>query len=124
MGTTVELPADRASPGKARALVQQSLEQGNCARELVDDASLLVSELVTNAVLHARTPIRVNVDVEGCQVRVEVEDSSQVLPQPRDTARDVESGRGLELVARIARAWGAERRRDGKIVWFELGATA
>ena len=114
----VRLPADRSSPARAREFVHESLE--GLAPEVVDDAELLVSELVTNAVLHARTPLEVNIHVGAGEVRVEVHDDSDVLPVARISSDASVGGRGLQLVERVARSWGIERRNRGKVVWFEL----
>ena len=83
-------------------------------------AELLVSELVTNAILHARTPVRVSVDVVGDVVRVTVADDSPRAPQQRRHSVDSGTGRGLLLVERMATRWGVEVGSAGKVVWFEL----
>lgn len=86
-----------------------------------DDAELLVSELVTNAVLHARSAMRVTVDRRDGALRVSVSDRSPVPPRLRDYGPDAVTGRGMLLVDRLARSWGVERHQDeGKQVWFEL----
>lgn len=103
-------------------MVHESLE--GRAPELVDDATLLVSELVTNVVMHAQTAMEVNVHVGRDQVRVEVQDESDDLPIARLPANESTGGRGLQMVERVARAWGIERRRPGKVVWFELATNA
>jgi two-component sensor histidine kinase len=100
--------------------VYDSLEGAACAPGVVDDAVLLVSELVTNAVMHAQTPLEVQVHVGKGAVRVEVQDDSDALPIARIPRNEATGGRGLQLVERIARAWGIERRTRGKVVWFEL----
>ena len=100
--------------------MHQSLAGCSCAPGLVDDATLLVSELVTNAVVHARTPLEVNVHVGAGEVRVEVQDDSEVFPIARIPPSNATGGRGLQLVERVARSWGIERRDRGKVIWFEL----
>jgi anti-sigma regulatory factor (Ser/Thr protein kinase) len=87
-----------------------------------ETAELLVTELTTNAVVHAHTPIRVSVLPHDHQVRVEVrDDDSSPIPPPRRPAADAESGRGLWLVAALASSWGINRNAKGKTVWFEVG---
>lgn len=86
----------------------------------VDDVVLLVSELVTNAVVHARSASRVSIDRRDDVLVVQVADEAAELPRRRDVAVDAESGRGLLLVERLARAWGVHLDGAGKIVWFEL----
>lgn len=88
-----------------------------------DTVALLVSEVVTNAVLHAHGP-RISVrmlDRRGC-LRVEVDDDSAERPTPRGGSGDAgaEHGRGLVLVEGLASRWGVEARRGGKTSWFEI----
>lgn len=92
--------------------------------ELIECAELGVSELVTNALLHAVPPIQVRVRGTREHPRVEVRDGSRerpVLPTPVDADEDdllLTFGRGLSIVARCSDAWGAEIEDDGKTVWF------
>jgi anti-sigma regulatory factor (Ser/Thr protein kinase) len=100
------------------------------ARRLVDDlpigldaaetAKLLVSELVSNAVTHAKGPITVSFTLDT-SLRVEVGDESPDVPFVLD---DLDSGasrgRGMQIVERLASRWGVERRGAGKAVWFTL----
>jgi anti-sigma regulatory factor (Ser/Thr protein kinase) len=83
-------------------------------------AQLLVSELVTNAVLHAGTYIVVEVRVDDVRVRVAVKDLSAAFPQPRVAADDASGGRGLQLVEALSSSWGWDLTAGGKSVWFEL----
>lgn len=88
-----------------------------------DTVALLVSEVATNAVLHAYGPeIRVRVVDRGERLRIEVADGSPVLPVPRRARDGAENGRGLALVEALAVRWGVEGRPDGKELWFEIGA--
>lgn len=94
--------------------------------DLVECAEIGVSELVTNALLHAATPISVRVRGTREHPRVEVSDASTeppVLPGTEPLALEDDDllltfGRGLDIVARCATAWGAEIEDDGKVVWF------
>jgi anti-sigma regulatory factor (Ser/Thr protein kinase) len=88
--------------------------------EAAPAAELLVSELVTNAVLHARTPVQVGVEAHGASVRVTVADGSPRQPMRRRHSVDSGTGRGLMLVEQMAAAWGVELLDAGKVVWFEL----
>lgn len=83
-------------------------------------AELLVSELVTNAILHARSPLNVSVETRGELVRVAVADDSPRSPQRRRHSLDSGTGRGLLLVERMAERWGVDVGSAGKVVWFEL----
>jgi anti-sigma regulatory factor (Ser/Thr protein kinase) len=93
--------------------------------ELVFEGALVVTELATNAVLHARSDFTVAVSIQPDAVRIAVRDSSAVLPAPGDGRPGAATGRGLRIVAAVSREWAAERHGEGKIVWAELGrATA
>ncbi len=112
-----------ASAAQARRFVGETLGAwGHDA--LAEAARLLVSELVTNAVLHARTDVEVVVRRTGRGVRVDVHDHSAVTPVMRRYQDEAMTGRGLALVEELAGRWGVDRNGDGKAVWFELKATA
>ncbi|CAM5480092.1 ATP-binding protein [Streptomyces hirsutus] len=93
--------------------------------DLADDGALIISELVSNAVQHARREsIRVVIDRPGAaRVRVGVVDFSKVLPS-RGPDPERESGRGLALVGELAKAWGTELLPWGNWVWAELDGKA
>lgn len=85
------------------------------------ELSLLVSELVTNAVLHGLPNIRLHVSaVAAFRVRLEVFDGSAALPQMYEPSVENLSGRGLRIVDAIAMKWGARPLEGGKVVWCEL----
>lgn len=92
----------------------------SCPSEAVETAALLVTELVTNAVLHARTSIVLTIDAEPGLVVVRVADHSNAMPIQRTYSRDAATGRGLALVDELAAAWGVEHSADGKEVWCEI----
>ena len=87
---------------------------------LVDAAQLLTSELVTNAVLHARTPVIVSVTRKGGSVRINVSDGSPIEPSVRTYSKNATTGRGLQLLTSLADNWGSEATKTGKTVWFTL----
>jgi anti-sigma regulatory factor (Ser/Thr protein kinase) len=87
---------------------------------VLEDAVLLVSELVTNSVLHGGPSLVVAVDCDGAQLSVRVRDGSPELPELRQTTAADERGRGLALVASMSDAWGVEPIPDGKHVWFTI----
>jgi PAS domain S-box-containing protein len=110
------------SARQARSFVGEALE-GAGLPGFEDSATLLVSELVTNAIVHARTPIEVAVVATAATVYVGVSDGSGQLPARRDYGTQATTGRGLALVDLIAARHGTETHDDGsKTVWFELGA--
>ena len=118
--TRTLLPPETTSVGAARRFVEATLASSG-RPELADAATLLTSELVTNAVLHAGTEVGVVVRVEGGGLRVEVHDASPVLPVVKTHSALAATGRGLHLVEKLADAWGVGEE-DGKYVWFRLGA--
>lgn len=85
--------------------------------------ALLTNELVTNAVLHARTRIGLRISRLSGRLRVEVGDASRQVLAIRPRNLDAQTGRGLELVDSLAISWGVEQDADnGKVVWFEVEA--
>lgn len=89
---------------------------------LVEAAALLVSELVTNAVIHARSEVDLVIGRQGSRavLRVEVSDQSAEPPNLGSFDLDTLSGRGLALVEALADRWGVETHSAGKRIWFEL----
>ena len=118
---TLTLPAAADSVPKARRFIRQQLvalgADGAC-----DDAETLVSELATNAVLHAKTEYTLRVARTEDTVRIRVHDLSSVLPRERHYGHDSTTGRGIRLVATLAVAWGVEAEGTGKAIWFDLAA--
>jgi two-component sensor histidine kinase len=121
MQARLELPPEPTSPRAARHFVTTTLVAAG-HDELVDVAILLVTELVTNAVLHARTRLEVEIDDEeaGAGLRFAVYDRSPALPRERHHRLSAATGRGLRLVDTLSGGWHADRTADGKRVWFEL----
>lgn len=88
-----------------------------------DDVPLMVSELATNAVIHARSEFEITLDFLRGRLRVEVTDLNTRLPVVTSVPPDAESGRGLFLIRALSASWGVEWRQDaGKTVWFEIAA--
>src|SRR4051795_4486661 len=123
MSSQVRLSADASAAGAARRVVAAALpkpEQDD-ARDL---ATLLVSELVTNSIVHAASGVELEVEVDGDTVTVRVRDADTgplVMRAGGGTELD-EGGRGLLLVDRLAQAWGTEHHGGRKTVWFRLAA--
>jgi anti-sigma regulatory factor (Ser/Thr protein kinase) len=123
MRTPLQLDPKPQSVGRARAWVVDGL-QAIGRDDLVDAAELGVSELVTNAILHADPPITLRLRGTPTHPRVEVHDNSARPPAPSaDMTGDDRLlstvGRGLGLLALYSRSWGADLSGDGKVVWFE-----
>ncbi len=118
----ISLARDISSPAVAR---RQALRFA--ADNDVSDPEILVlvvSELVTNAVVHGAEPIEMCASFDGGTVRIEVSDSTPdigtVVSPPR--ASDQTGGRGLEIIDTVTQRWGTIARDRGKVVWAELAA--
>ncbi len=92
-----------------------------CA-DLVQDAALVASEIVTNAVLHGDSAFRVHVTCDSLGVRIAVEDAQGGVVVPRIAEPEALNGRGLVIVEALSTRWGWEPHAGGKVVWAELGA--
>jgi anti-sigma regulatory factor (Ser/Thr protein kinase) len=114
---TTLLPAEKASAGEARRFVQGVLRDIVGADDL-EAVVLLTSEVVTNAVMHAGTPVDLVVrTVEGC-IQIESSDHGAQTPVVLDPASDERQGRGMKIVAALAQEWGVTPTMRGKTVWF------
>lgn len=121
-------PADLSAVAEVRGALRQLMARwdgppgagSESVATLTDVATLLVSELVTNALLHTRGGAQVTVTLTD-RLRVEVRDCSAGCPEPRPPSEDGTSGRGLLLVRSLADDWGVRGAGAGKCVWFELG---
>ena len=115
--TMRDIPAEPRAVGQARRFAAETFERWGVSAEAAGDAVLLVSELVTNAVLHGREPIVLRVRQASDAVVIEVFDGATFLPRRLRPTPDDEHGRGLQLVASLADRWGTRPLRDGKAVW-------
>ncbi|MEU9076566.1 ATP-binding protein [Kitasatospora sp. NPDC004745] len=132
--------ADPAEVGRARRWVRSRLLNHGVDPDapIAETVVLVVSELVTNAVVHTGSPavLRLCLPVEDgpagtpeaplCPLRVEVADASRTAPAPRHAGADEDAtnGRGLELVELLCERWGWYPDGSGKRVWCEIGADA
>lgn len=109
------------SCGEARSAVR-SFCLSHALPHLADDAELLASELMTNAIKHSHELITVIALYANDQLLVNVrdDDTQTATPVASAAATDAESGRGLHLVDQIAGNWGTTLHPDGKSVWFRL----
>ncbi|WP_130493315.1 ATP-binding SpoIIE family protein phosphatase [Motilibacter rhizosphaerae] len=130
----VELPPSVHAARVARARVLAALADwghggsddagGPGAFEAVDAVVLLTDELVTNAVLHAQSALRLQLQGRRDVLRVSVTDESPRLPAPRHQEPMAEGGRGLRLVELLASRWGVDPLPLGKRIWFEVDLAA
>ncbi|WP_406432538.1 PAS domain S-box protein [Streptomyces sp. NBC_00631] len=116
---TTDLLAVPSSVPEGRAFLSKALLSWDCTGP-ADEALLLLSETLTNAVQHAEGPIGLHLCRTATELTVEVSDRSPHLPQPRNAAGDEESGRGLFLVRTLADTWGVRPTDEGKTTWFTL----
>ncbi len=121
----LELPGGPMAPRLARRVVEQRLG-GRVPPDVMEDVRLVVSELVTNSVLHGRAGpgdhVRLRVSLDGRTVRLEVSDQGPGPPGRRpEPGQDQTGGWGLLLVDRIAGRWGVDPGRP-QTVWAELSA--
>ncbi|WP_219687822.1 SpoIIE family protein phosphatase [Streptomyces anatolicus] len=112
------LEPENATPSRARRLARSALVRWGL-EDMTDSVELLVSEVVTNAVRYASRPITLRL-LRTDVLRCEVGDDVPQLPRLRQARATDEGGRGLYLVNKMARRWGATRLSTGKVVWFEL----
>ena len=114
----------------ARRFVRETLISGGLSGndDLVSDAVLLASELVTNAVVHAGTPVQLTCRLNGTNIEVSVLDRhpARVIPDPPGATAVVDrpSGRGLLLPAALSSSWGVTYAAAAKAIWFRLGPDA
>jgi anti-sigma regulatory factor (Ser/Thr protein kinase) len=115
----ISLEPSRSEVARAREFATALLEEWG-ETTLIDDVVLAVSELVTNAVLHARTQVDVALRQTPRGLRIEVSDRSPAVPRTRTYGPTAATGRGLHLVAQLSSEWGVDRTTEGKSVWVEI----
>jgi anti-sigma regulatory factor (Ser/Thr protein kinase) len=105
---------ERAAISGARHLIVEQVRKWQCAN--VDDAALVLSELVTNAVVHAGGAVRIAVTPDGDHVRIEVHDHESEQPNLRAYSANP-GGLGLHIVDQLSERWGSQPTGTGKFVW-------
>ena len=120
----LRLAPSPTAPAAARIFVRevcQSWQLVRAGQTLVERAVLVVNELVTNAVVHARTDLWLELELRADRLFISVRDSSPRLLRKVNSDLEAEGGRGLRLVEQPARAWGVRPHPDGgKVVWRAL----
>lgn len=114
----LELQPEPQSPRQAREFTRELLGALGVPSDVVDDAELLVTEAVTNAVIHARTPILLEVEQsdDGAHLRIAVTDYSRIPLLLRRSYPSATTGRGLDLVDQVSSHWSVQEQPDGKVV--------
>jgi len=122
----IRLPWKQSSGRDARHVVVSSLRELGVDTTVIGEAEIVISELVANAVCHAKAlpdgTIQVNWTVRGGVVEVEVTDGGgPTTPRPAPRATMAATGRGLRIVRGLAHEWGVREDRSGRTVWVSLG---
>lgn len=121
LARSCQLEPAALSASSARQFLREVLLEAGRSQWL-DAAELAMSEVVTNAVLHAHTRVELTVQVDDDQVRVEVRDFSPVLPSQRSYTEEATTGRGMALVEAVTLSCGVQSLGPGgKVVWFSVG---
>ena len=128
-GNTEPQVADAQVPGRpdsasaARAFLMRLLDGWGVAEETIDDAALLTSELMANAVRKGSGVVNLRVELDDGVLHVDVQDDAAELPSPGPGSVSAPAGlpsTGLWIIRSVARDWGSENADGGKTVWFEL----
>ncbi|MFJ5927500.1 SpoIIE family protein phosphatase [Kitasatospora sp. NPDC092948] len=115
---TLPLSGDPALLRHAREFTRRTLT-GWGLTSLVEPVVLLTGELLTNALMHAGSPLQLRL-FRGTLLTVEVSDADSREPRLRPSGPHDEGGRGMQLINELAHRWGSRATRDGKVVWFEM----
>ncbi|PWV73251.1 Histidine kinase-like ATPase domain-containing protein [Prauserella marina] len=114
----LRLDDEQVMPGLARRAVDEVIDHPD--PEWRECVLLVVTELVTNAIVHTASPSSLRVRRRSNTVRIEVTDNERAAPFVRAPRSDEAGGRGMLLVSALADEWGVERTNEGKVVWAEL----
>ena len=117
----IVLQPEPASVRRAREFAHASLAEAGCTDDGAID--IVISELVTNAIVHGAAPITLHLWPRPGHVRVGVSDGSAAQLEPRNATASARSGRGLAIVERLAVQWGSDSRHDGKLAWADVACT-
>ncbi len=115
----LDAPRDVVAGASARALVRDALRDWGLVA-IFDDAALVVTELVTNAITHGGSAFRLQLSRTSGAFRIEVVDDGEGTPEPQPQDTEAEGGRGIMLVDAMSSSWGVENVPQGKLVWAEI----
>ncbi len=114
----LRLPAETAAVASARRFTESWLAQWKLSH-LTDTMNLLVTELVTNAVVHGGTQADLKLLFDSGRLRVEVRDGNSATPKVKNYSTTATTGRGMQIVDALADRWGTKNEGPGKVVWLE-----
>ncbi len=116
----LDVPAERSAVRQGRAFTVATLREWSLSESLIEDATLMVSELLTNAVVHGSAPICLRLRKMPEELAIEVDDGSSAMPRKLQAGLDDLHGRGLAIVAALGTRWAARPDGYGKTVWSTI----
>ena len=116
---SLPIPPESAAIRTARHFTAEFL-RAHGLETLTETVVLLVSELVTNAILHGGPGAELRLVIDSSGVRAEVKDTNVAPPAVKHYSELATTGRGMLIVESLAEAWGTQVQPDGKVVWFEV----
>jgi PAS domain S-box-containing protein len=117
---TLDVPPDPRAIHDARGFATSTLTQWALPSDIVADAVLIASELVTNAIVYGRPPIQLRLRATNHELAIEVDDRASAMPRKLRAGPEDVRGRGLGIVANLASRWAARPDGRGKTVWSTL----
>lgn len=121
----IGLAGDPTSAREARAFVRMAIE-GQVTVETLQDVLLVASEMVSNVIRHARTPLTLSLELHDAHIRLAVTDGEPPVrpadhtPADREATAESESGRGMGIIDAVSRGWGIGDTPIGKSIWAEI----
>jgi CheY-like chemotaxis protein len=115
----LEATRDVVAGARARELVREAVRDWGLV-DILDEAALVVTELVTNAITHGGSDFRLQLSRTSGAFRIEVVDEGEGTPEPQPQDTEAEGGRGIMLVDAMSSSWGVENVPRGKLVWAEI----
>lgn len=117
---TLDLPLELTSVARARRFLETTFADWGVTEDLAEQALIVVSELVTNALTHARSGCQVRLAMTESAVRIAVVDHGEGTPDPQPFSSTRSHGRGLHIVGALSTVWGVDRAPEGKMVWADM----
>ena len=116
----LDIAPEAVSVHEARTFAETTLRDWAVPRDVIQDAALVISELLTNAIVHGRPPIRIRLHKTRRELAVEVDDGASAMPRKLYAAPEDIRGRGLFIVGELSSRWAARADGTGKTVWSTL----